>query len=113
VAAGTDVLEQPFRADATHLMEQLRRTTSLPLAADESSVSAGDFFRLAAAGVVDYLVVKVTRSGGLWPTMQQLAIDDAAGPGAKSRRPPACARRWSSSPAPLAWEAHPHRPSGF
>jgi L-alanine-DL-glutamate epimerase-like enolase superfamily enzyme len=80
-AAGTDVLEQPFRADATHLMAQLRPATSLPLAADESSVSAGDFFRLAAAGLVDYLVVKVTRSGGLWPTMQQLAVADAAGLG--------------------------------
>jgi len=80
-AAGTDVLEQPLRADAGHLMGTLRQSTTMPLAVDESSVSATDFFRIAAAGVVDYLVIKVTRSGGLWPTLQQVAIADAAGLG--------------------------------
>lgn len=30
-------------------------------------------------GLVDYLVVKVTRSGGLWPSLQQLAVAAAAG----------------------------------
>lgn len=76
--AGTQVLEQPLRADATHLMPALRASTSLPLAIDESSVSPTDFFRVASAGVVDYLVIKVTRSGGLWPTMQQIAVAEAA-----------------------------------
>ncbi len=80
-AAGTDVLEQPLRADAGHLMQALRQSTTLPLAVDESSVSATDFFRAAATGVVDYLVIKVSRSGGLWPTLQQIAIAEAAGLG--------------------------------
>jgi L-alanine-DL-glutamate epimerase-like enolase superfamily enzyme len=79
--AGVDVLEQPLQADMTHLMPALRQATALPLAVDESSVSPSDFFRLAAAGVVDYLVVKVTRSGGLWPTLQQIAVAEAAGLG--------------------------------
>ena len=77
--AGVDLLEQPFRADAPHLMRELRRNCPIALAADESSVSPADFFRLAAEGVVDYLVVKVTRSGGLWPTLQQIAVAEAAG----------------------------------
>ncbi|MDQ3627224.1 MAG: hypothetical protein M3419_00060 [Actinomycetota bacterium] len=76
---GTDVLEQPLRADTPHLMSSLRTSTLLPLATDESTVSPADFLRLAAGGSVDYLVVKVTRSGGLWPTWQQIAVADAAG----------------------------------
>ncbi len=76
---GTDVLEQPLRADTPHLMSRLRESTLLPLATDESTVSPADFLRLAAVGAVDYLVVKVTRSGGLWPSWQQIAVADAAG----------------------------------
>ncbi len=76
---GTDVLEQPLRADTPHLMSRLRESTLLPLATDESTVSPADFLRLAAVGAVDYLVVKVTRSGGLWPTWQQIAVAEAAG----------------------------------
>lgn len=79
--AGTDVLEQPLPADALHLMPALRASTTLPLALDESTVSPADFFRAASSGVVDYLVVKVTRSGGLWPTSQQIAVAQAAGLG--------------------------------
>lgn len=79
--AGCDVLEQPLRADLPHQMRELRRATSLPLAADESSVSPADFLRLVADGAVDYLVIKVTRSGGLWPTVQQIAIASAGGLG--------------------------------
>lgn len=76
---GTDVLEQPLRADTPHLMSRLRESTLLPLATDESTVSPADFLALASVGAVDYLIVKVTRSGGLWPTMQQIAVADAAG----------------------------------
>jgi L-alanine-DL-glutamate epimerase-like enolase superfamily enzyme len=79
--AGSDVLEQPLPADALHSMGALRASTTLPLALDESTVSPADFFGAAAAGVVDYLVVKVTRSGGLWPTWQQIAVSEAAGLG--------------------------------
>ena len=46
---------------------------------DESSVGPTDFLRYVTAGLVDYLVVKVTRSGGVWPALQQMAIAEAAG----------------------------------
>jgi muconate cycloisomerase len=76
---GVDVLEQPFPADQLHLMRQLRAGTNLPLAVDEASVGPADFFAYAAAGLVDYLVVKLTRNGGVWPTVQQIAVAEAAG----------------------------------
>ncbi len=75
---GVGLLEQPFPADQPHLMERLRARTSIPLAIDESSVSAGDFFQYTRAGLVDYLVLKVTRSGGIWPTQHQVAVAESA-----------------------------------
>ena len=78
-AAGVDVLEQPLPADRMHLMRELRNSVRIPLAVDESSVSPADFFAHAAEGLVDYLVVKVTRSGGLWPTLAQIFVAEAAG----------------------------------
>ena len=76
---GVGVLEQPFAADQFLVMTQLRRHTALPLAVDESTVSDADFFRHAAAGVVDFLVVKVPRSGGITPTLRQIATARSAG----------------------------------
>ena len=78
-AAGVDVLEQPLPADRMHLMRQLRKSVRIPLAVDESSVSPADFFAHAADGLVDYLVVKATRSGGVWPTLAQISVAEAAG----------------------------------
>ncbi len=78
-AAGVDVLEQPLPADRMHLMRQLRKSVRMPLAVDESSVGPADFFAHAAEGLVDYLVVKVTRSGGVWPTLAQISVAEAAG----------------------------------
>lgn len=77
--AGVNVLEQPFPADQFQLMRHLRSRCPLPLAIDEASVSPADFFHYAAEGLVDYLVVKVTRSGGLWPSLQQIAVAASAG----------------------------------
>jgi muconate cycloisomerase len=76
---GVDVLEQPMAADRRHLLRQLRQACPLPLAVDEASVGPADFFAYAAEGLVDYLVVKLTRSGGIWPTLQQIGVAEAAG----------------------------------
>ena len=77
--AGVSLLEQPFPADQAHLLRALRPHCPLPLAIDESSVSPGDFFAHAAAGLVDYFVLKLTRSGGIWPSLAQLQVAAAAG----------------------------------
>ncbi len=76
---GVDVLEQPFPADQLLLMRRLRQQCPIPLAIDEASVSPADFFHYAAEGLVDYLVIKVTRSGGIWPSLQQIAVAASAG----------------------------------
>jgi L-alanine-DL-glutamate epimerase-like enolase superfamily enzyme len=76
---GVDMLEQPLPADQFDQMRSLRASTAIPLAVDEASVGPADFARYVAAGLVDYLVVKVTRSGGIWPTVQQIAVAEAAG----------------------------------
>lgn len=78
-AIGVDMLEQPLPADQFEQMRSLRASTAIPLAVDEASVGPSDFYRYTAAGLVDYLVVKITRSGGIWPTLQQIAIAEAAG----------------------------------
>lgn len=76
---GVDVFEQPLPADQFGLMRSLRQATTIALAIDEASVGPADFFRYAAEGLVDYLVIKVTRSGGIWPTLAQIAVAEAAG----------------------------------
>jgi L-alanine-DL-glutamate epimerase-like enolase superfamily enzyme len=76
---GVGILEQPLPADQFSGMTELRRATRIPLAVDEASVSPGDFQNYVVAGLVDYLIIKVTRSGGLWPSLQQIAIAQAAG----------------------------------
>ncbi|MBT4046425.1 MAG: hypothetical protein HOF11_23190 [Rhodospirillaceae bacterium] len=78
---GVNVLEQPLPADQLLLMRELRRATQIPLAVDEASVSPANFFEYARTGLVDYLVIKVTRSGGIWPSSQQIAIAQEAGLG--------------------------------
>jgi len=78
---GVDLLEQPLRGDAQQDMVALRAHTSLALAVDEACVSPTDYFRHAALGLVDYLVIKLSRSGGIWPTLQQVGIARAAGHG--------------------------------
>jgi L-alanine-DL-glutamate epimerase-like enolase superfamily enzyme len=78
-AIGVDLLEQPLPADQFGQMRSLRQSTSIPLAVDEASVGAADFFHYAAEGLVDYLVIKVTRSGGIWPTLQQIRVAESAG----------------------------------
>lgn len=77
-AVGVDLLEQPLIADAQHVMGQLRAATCLPLAIDEACVSATDYYRYVASGLVDYLIIKVNRSGGIWPSIQQLGVALAA-----------------------------------
>lgn len=76
---GVDVLEQPLPADQFEQMAALRASTAIPLAVDEASVGPADFLHYVSRGLVDYLVIKVTRSGGIWPSLQQIAIAEAAG----------------------------------
>lgn len=77
--AEVDLFEQPLPTDARHAFAHLRRNTDLSLGIDEASVSAGEYFNYVAAGLVDFLIIKLTRSGGIFPTMSQVAVAQAAG----------------------------------
>jgi muconate cycloisomerase len=76
---GVGILEQPLPADQFSGMTELRRASRIALGVDEASVSPSDFLNHVVAGLVDYLIIKVTRSGGVWPSLQQIAIAQAAG----------------------------------
>ncbi len=76
---GVDLLEQPLPADQINLMRMLRSHVHIPLAVDEASVSPADFYQYAAEGLVDYLVIKLPRSGGIYPTLQQIGVARSAG----------------------------------
>ena len=76
---GVNLFEQPVPADRFHHMSALRQATAMALAVDEASVGATDFFRYAAENLVDYLVVKLTRNGGIAPTLDQMAVARSAG----------------------------------
>lgn len=76
---GIGVLEQLLPADQFAPMLELRRHTALPLAVDESAASDEDFFHHAATGVADFSVIKVPRSGGITPTLRQIATAHSAG----------------------------------
>lgn len=78
-AIGVDLLEQPLPADRINLMRALRTHSRIALAVDESSVSPADFLLHVSENLVDYLVIKMTRSGGIRPTVAQIAIAEAAG----------------------------------
>ncbi|MEO7700663.1 MAG: enolase C-terminal domain-like protein [Opitutus sp.] len=77
--SGVKLLEQPFPADQPNLLHELRKRTSIPLAIDEASVSPSDFFQHVRTGLTDFLVVKLTRTGGIWPTLEQLGVARSAG----------------------------------
>lgn len=78
-AAHVDLLEQPLPADRPDLHRALRRGCRIPLAVDEATVSPGDFRQYVLAGSVNFLIVKLTRSGGIHPTLEQLALARGAG----------------------------------
>ncbi len=70
-AFGVCVVEQPVFAPAEALIELARRCP-LPLMADESLIAQADadaFARAADAGVRLWLNLRLSKNGGLWPTL--------------------------------------------
>lgn len=71
VAGGLEYVEQPC-ATLDELSE-LRRRVAVPIAADESIRNAGDPIRVARAGAVDIVVVKVPPIGGVRLALEVVA----------------------------------------
>jgi L-alanine-DL-glutamate epimerase-like enolase superfamily enzyme len=67
---GVELVEQPFPARALPELRWLRERSSLPILADESAVFEDDL--PALDGVVDGIVVKLAKCGGIGPGLRMI-----------------------------------------
>lgn len=67
---GVELIEQPFPARALPELRWLRERSSLPILADESAVFEEDLPMLQ--GVVDGVVVKLAKCGGIGPGLRMI-----------------------------------------
>jgi L-alanine-DL-glutamate epimerase-like enolase superfamily enzyme len=72
-----EFLEQPVPGDDVEGLRRVREAGSVPVAADESCVTAADVPRVADA--VDLVVVKLMKVGGVWPALETILAADAHG----------------------------------
>ncbi|WP_336357709.1 dipeptide epimerase [Haloarcula sp. CGMCC 1.6347] len=75
--AGVTMLEQPVDADDIGGLRRVTDATEIPVAADESCVTASDVPRVADA--CDIVNAKLVKCGGLRPAMRLLHAADAHG----------------------------------
>lgn len=71
--------EQPIAAWDYDNLNRLREKVVLPICADESVFDDKDALKLIIAGAVDYLNIKLGKSGGICIVLKINAIADAAG----------------------------------
>ena len=69
---GVELVEQPFKARMLPQLRWLRERSSLPIMADESAVFVEDLPMLE--GVVDGVVVKLAKCGGIGPALRQIRL---------------------------------------
>ncbi|MFB6084772.1 MAG: dipeptide epimerase [Halorientalis sp.] len=74
---GVEFVEQPVPADDIDGLARVGEAGSLPVAADESCVAPADVPRVAEAA--DIAVLKLTKSGGLWPVVRMCHAARACG----------------------------------
>jgi L-alanine-DL-glutamate epimerase-like enolase superfamily enzyme len=67
---GVELVEQPFKARMLPQLRWLRERSSLPIMADESAVFEADLAMLD--GVVDGVVVKLAKCGGIGPALRMM-----------------------------------------
>jgi L-Ala-D/L-Glu epimerase len=71
--------EQPLAHWDIANLKRLREKVSLPICADESVFNDKDTLKLIAASAVDYLNIKLGKSGGIHTALKINAIAEAAG----------------------------------
>ncbi|MFQ5872393.1 MAG: mandelate racemase/muconate lactonizing enzyme family protein [Dehalococcoidia bacterium] len=64
-AFDSEYIEEPLKAGALSGLAEVRRSSSIPIAADESLASRDDALRIIEADAADVLVLKTARVGGL------------------------------------------------
>lgn len=74
---GVELIEQPFKARQLAELRWLREHSSLPILADESAVFESDLPMLQ--GVVDGVVVKLAKCGGIGPALRMIRRARALG----------------------------------
>lgn len=74
-----EYLEQPLPVWDVDGFARLRRATSIPICADESIFTHTDALRLVKADAVDYLNIKLVKSGGINTALKINSIAEAAG----------------------------------
>jgi L-alanine-DL-glutamate epimerase-like enolase superfamily enzyme len=74
---GVELIEQPFPARQLPQLRWLRERSSLPILADESAVFEADLEMLT--GVVDGVVVKLAKCGGIGPALRMIRRAHALG----------------------------------
>jgi L-alanine-DL-glutamate epimerase-like enolase superfamily enzyme len=67
---GVELVEQPFKARMLPQLRWLKERSSLPIMADESAVFEDDLAMLD--GVVDGIVVKLAKCGGIGPALRMI-----------------------------------------
>jgi L-Ala-D/L-Glu epimerase / N-acetyl-D-glutamate racemase len=76
---GIEMAEQPIAAHDLDGWRQLRRATDLPLMADESLYTPADALTLVGGRLVDFLVIKLIKTGGIHDARRIAAIAQTAG----------------------------------
>jgi L-alanine-DL-glutamate epimerase-like enolase superfamily enzyme len=76
---GIELAEQPIAAHDLDGWRQLRRATDLPLMADESLYTPADALALVGGRLVDFLVIKLIKTGGIHDARRIAAIAQTAG----------------------------------
>ncbi|WP_460980871.1 mandelate racemase/muconate lactonizing enzyme family protein [Spirosoma fluminis] len=71
--------EQPIRRHDIAGLRQIRRSSPVPIMADESLFDSADAIRLVREEAVDYFNIKLSKSGGLFEALKINAIAEAAG----------------------------------
>lgn len=74
-----EYLEQPCSKDQLKFLKYIRESTTTPIAADESLLSVNDAFKLINEGIVDHLVVKLIKVGGIFAGFKIANIAEMAG----------------------------------
>ena len=71
--------EQPIARHNVPGLRLLRQQVSIPIMADESVFDAADALRLVREEAVDYLNIKLSKSGGIFEALKINAVAEAAG----------------------------------
>lgn len=69
-----EFIEQPTPAKNLRALKSVRRSSKIPIMADESALSSNDVLNLAANGIVDMVNLKLMKTGGVTGTMGAAAV---------------------------------------